>query len=53
MEGGATRTQGSRRSEKESIEERARMLGGAEITDAVTRNAEEMRARALERKQSR
>ena len=53
VEEGETRTQISRLSEKESIEELARILGGAEITDAVTKNAEEMRALALERKQSR
>ena len=53
VEEGETRTQIRRLSEKESIEELARILGGAEITDAVTKNAEEMRALALERKQSR
>ena len=53
VEEGETRTQLRRLSEKESIEELARILGGAEITDAVTKNAEEMRALALERKQSR
>lgn len=53
VEEGETRTQLRQLSEKESIEELARILGGAEITDAVTKNAEEMRALALERKQSR
>lgn len=53
VEEGETWTQIRRLSEKESIEELARILGGAEITDAVTKNAEEMRALALERKQSR
>ena len=53
VEEGETRTQIRRLSEKESIEELARILGGAEITDAVTKNAEEMRALALESKQSR
>ena len=53
VEEGETRTQIRRLSEKESIEELARILGGAEMTDAVTKNAEEMRALALERKQSR
>ena len=53
VEEGETRTQIRRLSEKESIEELARILGGAEITDAVTKRAEEMRALALERKQSR
>ena len=53
VEEGETRTQIRRLSEKESIEELARILGGAEITDAVTKNAEEMCALALERKQSR
>ena len=53
VEEGETRTQIRRLSEKESIEKLARILGGAEITDAVTKNAEEMRALALERKQSR
>ena len=53
VEEGETRTQIRRLSEKESIEELARILGGAEITDAVTKKAEEMRALALERKQSR
>ena len=53
VEEGETRTQIRRLSEKESIEELARILGGAEITDAVKKNAEEMRALALERKQSR
>ena len=37
VEEGETRTQIRRLSEKESIEELARILGGAEITDAVTK----------------
>ena len=39
--------------EKESLSELARLLGGAEITDAVMQNAEEMRRLASERKHSR
>ena len=53
VEEGETRTQIRRLSENESIEELARILGGAEITDAVRKNAEEMRILALARKQSR
>ena len=53
VEEGETRTQIRRLSEQESIEELARILGGAKITDAVRKNAEEMRALAIARKQSR
>lgn len=45
-----TRTEIRRLQEKESIEELARILGGAEITDAVMKNAEEMKRLAQTRK---
>ena len=52
VEDGGTRTQIRRLDERESVEELARILGGAEITDAVLQNAGEMRALAQEKKQS-
>ena len=52
VEDGGTRTQIRRLDEKESVEELARILGGAEITDAVLQNAGEMRTLAKEKKQS-
>ena len=39
--------------ETEQIEELARLLGGAEITDAVRENAREMKRLAMERKNNR
>ena len=47
---GETRTQIRRLNETESEEELARILGGAEITDAVLKNAQEMRELAKNRK---
>lgn len=44
---GSTQTQIRRLREQEIIEELARILGGAEITDAVRQNAEEMKKLAL------
>ena len=52
VEDGGTRTQIRRLDERESVEEQARILGGAEITDAVLQNAGEMRTLAQEKKQS-
>ena len=52
VEDGGTRTQIRRLDERESVEELARILGGAEITDAVLQNAEEMRTLAQEKKHS-
>ena len=52
VEDGGTRTQIRRLDERESVEELARILGGAEITDAVLQNAGEMRTLAKEKKQS-
>lgn len=43
---GETRTQIRKLKKEEEIEELARILGGAEITDAVMKNAEEMKALA-------
>lgn len=43
FEQGATLTQVRELTEEESVEELARMLGGAKITDAVLRNAKEMK----------
>ena len=43
FEKGATLTQVKELSEGESVEELARMLGGARITDAVLKNAKEMK----------
>lgn len=47
-----TRTKVRRLEKEESIEELARILGGAEITEAVVRSAEEMKRLADERKQA-
>ena len=52
VENGSTRTEIGALSEEESIEEIARILGGAEVTEAVRENAREMRALALERKRN-
>ena len=52
VEDGGTRTQIRCLDERESVEELARILGGAEITDAVLQNAGEMRTLAQEKKQS-
>ena len=52
VEEDGTRTQIRRLDERESVEELARILGGAEITDAVLQNAGEMRTLAQEKKQS-
>lgn len=52
VEDGGTQTQIRRLDERESVEELARILGGAEITDAVLQNAGEMRTLAQEKKQS-
>ena len=53
VEEGETRTQIRRLSEEESVQELARILGGAEITDIVVENAAEMRKLAQAAKQSR
>ena len=53
VEEGETRTQIRRLSEEESVQELARILGGAEITDIVVKNAAEMRKLAQAAKQSR
>lgn len=50
VENGETRTQIRRLDETESVQELARILGGAEITDAVEKNAEEMRGLAQKKK---
>ena len=42
VEEGGTRTEIRKLTEAESIDELARILGGAEITDAVLKNASEM-----------
>lgn len=49
-EGGKTRTQIHRLNQEEMIAELARLLGGAEITEAVLENAGEMKRLAAERK---
>ena len=51
-ENGDTRTAISLLDEKESQEELARILGGAEITDTVKKSAAEMRSLAREKKKS-
>ncbi len=51
-EGSRTVTQIGLLSENESIAELARILGGAEITDAVMENAREMKMLARERKEA-
>ena len=50
MENGSTQTQIGELSEEESIEEIARILGGAEVTETVRENAREMRKLALQKK---
>ncbi len=52
VEDGGTQTRIRRLDERESVEELARILGGAEITDAVLQNAGEMRTLAKEKKRS-
>ena len=47
---GGTQTEIRKLNEKESIEELARILGGAELTEAVFKNAEEMKALACNKK---
>ncbi len=49
-DGGKTRTQIHRLSQEEMVEELARLLGGAEITDAVRENAGEMKRLAERQK---
>ena len=49
-EHGETRTQIRKLFEEETIEELARILGGAKITDAVMKNAEEMKELAKGKK---
>ena len=50
VENGSTQTQIGELSEEESIEEIARILGGAELTETVRENAREMRKLALQKK---
>lgn len=50
VQSGETRTTIRRLEEKECIAELSRILGGAEITDAVQKNAEEMKRLAQEQK---
>ena len=50
VENGKTITKIHRLNEEEQVEELARLLGGAEITDAVRENAREMKRLAKERK---
>ena len=50
VENGSTQTQIGELSEEESVEEIARILGGAEVTDTVRENAREMRNLALRKK---
>ena len=53
MENMETTTRIRRLSYKESVEELARMLGGAKITDAVLQNAAEMKDLAQQQKNTR
>jgi len=50
VEKGGTRTEIRKLGENESVEELARILGGAEITDAVRSSAKEMKQLAKARK---
>ncbi|MCI8376744.1 MAG: DNA repair protein RecN [Lachnospiraceae bacterium] len=50
VENGETRTRIRRLQEEETIEELARILGGAEITDTVKKNAKEMKSLARAKK---
>lgn len=50
VENGRTVTKIHKLNEDEQIDELARLLGGAEITDAVRENAREMKRLAMERK---
>ena len=50
VENGRTVTKIHKLNEDEQIDELARLLGGAEITDAVRENAREMKRLAKERK---
>ena len=52
VENGSTQTEIGELSEEESIEEIARILGGAEVTETVRENAREMRKLALHKKNS-
>lgn len=52
VENGRTVTRIHRLNESEQIDELARLLGGAEITEAVRENAREMKRLAIERKAS-
>jgi ATPase involved in DNA repair len=49
-DGGKTTTKIRKLDEQETVEELARLLGGAQITDAVRQNAREMKDLARERK---
>ena len=53
VENGKTITKIHKLNKEEQIEELARLLGGAEITDAVRENAREMKRLAMERKSDR
>ncbi len=53
VENGKTITKIHKLNEEEQVEELARLLGGAEITDAVRENAREMKRLAMERKSDR
>ena len=50
VENGSTQTEIGELSEEESVEEIARILGGAEVTETVRENAREMRRLALRKK---
>ena len=50
VENGETRTEIRRLSDAESVEELARILSGAQMTDAVMKNAEEMKRLAQAKK---
>ncbi len=52
VENGSTQTEIGELSEEESVEEIARILGGAEVTETVRENAREMRKLALRKKNS-
>ena len=53
VENGKTITKIHKLNLEEQVEELARLLGGAEITDAVRENAREMKRLAMERKSDR
>ena len=50
VENGGTHTSIRKLRESETVEELARILGGAEITDAVVKNAQEMKELAQAKK---